>query len=356
MNPERLAHLFSSARDCSRRLRKYGSIRANQLPKISLTEDQWLRDSGHSAWVHCTRTMDYDENVFKEDVSEDCVGKYRSIRVSSRARPPQIREVWVGATSLDILDRSSTRQSFLLALEQEASQEMADYAWMLYYDPEFDGPAIDDPETGERRPVRTGDSLIMARGSNDDLDALFGDEPTDDRSENDAFLGELFREHIRANNYLENELNADSGFIKSEKPKLEGTSIVNGYLVENADLARRVSKKGGYVISSDRMIQLELAHRSKNADLWERASIIAERIEKETKAEVPVRTIVEILLKAEGKISFNEEHKLTSGYFADRSEYFTQIETNLRATEKILQRPKARPLPVDWRSISDITP
>jgi hypothetical protein len=65
---------------------------------------------------------------------------------------------------------------------------------------------IDDPETGEYRPIRNGDLIQIAWGSNEDLDALYLEESPDPRSEEGSLYRELLRDQVRANSDFEQDL------------------------------------------------------------------------------------------------------------------------------------------------------
>lgn len=350
MNQQRMLAIFAAAKQCAKTLKKYGSIHANKLPRITVEEDKWLRANGAKHWIHCTRTVDYDEDVWKDDLScgEVIDRKGRKFLTSrpSRSADPIVREIWFGARSLQALDSKED-------LEKEDMAEASDPLFFLYYDPEHNCMMTDDPETGEYRPVQVGDVLTMARGSNDDLDELFGDEPTDDRSENDALLRELSRDQVRANTYLEDSFNADLGMRKHPGVGLKGTMVVNGLVVELDDYYRRVEKRGGYAVPSDVLIENEVDQRTPDSVLWQRACAFAERKLGVGHAHIAdlARQVMAKFKEEEAGVKYNHEGEQISGYYAERSEYYANLEANLRRTEAELRKRKAAPAPVDWKAV-----
>ena len=202
-------------------------VHSSRLPIVSPAEHQFLttncpkvarytRTAGATGWV------DTDPMQF--------------------SRPAHVREIWVGARSLGCLASESDVDGFSQSqIEQEDAAELTDLQTTLYADTlgfnawvrqqlknvpkkyrlktwRFLQKAyphhvmITDPDTGEYRPIRNGDIITVAHGSNEDLDALYMEEPADERSEADASVREITRYQIRANTDLESKFLEDPDY------------------------------------------------------------------------------------------------------------------------------------------------
>jgi hypothetical protein len=273
MKPERLNHIVAEVRKVHRWLSKPSrngghSIKRNLLPKVTFDEHKALC-AKYPAIAALTRSFDYAETEYVEPnlLGRVTIGN-RTLLTGhlSPARRPIVREIWVGARSLactgeDELPEGHQRSQ----IEHEDSAELTDLVTMLYDDPKgFDewlereitrritenrgskwvknrimrmayrkyvlddcprhvktGEVvkcmITDDETGELRPIRYGDTITTAHGSNEDLDALYLDEVPDPRSEDDSTLRELLRDRVNANSDFEQDMLNDPGMALASK-------------------------------------------------------------------------------------------------------------------------------------------
>lgn len=240
MNPNRLSYLRDQVMRCHRTLSRYGSIKNTVLPRVTLAESQWLAEN-KPTWLPYTRIFtSTDAQFWKNDMDR-----------ASPSQRPVIREIWVGQRSLATVGEDDAPEGHQRSQsEQEDIAELTDLQTMLYAGhedvrrsaiwrysftlyrkvrrahPEFttarrkklwklalqeaeqefaSTAVIEDSETGEPRFVRPGDVIQIAWGSNEDLDALYMEEPASDRSEHDSMLRDLDRDQIRPNSYRENE-------------------------------------------------------------------------------------------------------------------------------------------------------
>lgn len=282
-----------------------------KLPIVSPTEHRFLvhncpnvarftRTAGSDGWVD-TEPMQY-------------------------SRPAHVREIWVGARSLGCLASESDIEGLSHSqLEQEDAAELTDlqtilYAdtagfrqwvrnqlksvpkrWRLAYWHKLNAQyphhvMITDPDTGEYRPIRNGDIISIAHGSNEDLDAIFLEEPADDRSEADASIRELTRDQIRANNELENKFLEDPDY-----------EVPPRYLPEDY-----------------RPVVDDLAVRRAAQD------VACQHVEEHPEQEINILSLTDL---AETQIrKAMEEDPIT------RSDFFAMLERNLRALEQARRR------------------
>lgn len=246
----RLLHIKNAALRAKRTLDRFGSVRRNLLPYVSIYEQKELSKS-HPNLARWTRSFHYDNSVYIEDVNR-----------MSPSKLPTVKEFWVGSRSLACLAEDDDGRNLAhRQLEQEDQAELTDLQTILYHDPvewdmwlegevrrrilqdrnpdgslrwgkkflsnhivrasvrhrvlkqvPIDGSGepvkvmLMDDETGELRPVRNGDVVQTAHGSNEDLDALYMDEPTDPRTEDDSRIRELLRDRINPNSDFEQEM------------------------------------------------------------------------------------------------------------------------------------------------------
>lgn len=250
MTIQRLIHIKSAALRAKRSLDRFGSLRRNRLPLVSIFEHKELMRL-YPNLARYTRSFRYDDSVYIDDVNR-----------MGDAKLPTVKEFWVGARSLGcVASDELTQQMADNQQAQEDAAELTDLQTMLYHDPvAYDnwveseitrrilnerGPSggrrwgskyvknhiirqhmrakvmldvptdrdgdpvkvmLTDDETGELRPVRNGDMIQYAHGSNEDLDALYMDEPLDPRAEDDSRIRVLLRDQVMPNSDFEQDM------------------------------------------------------------------------------------------------------------------------------------------------------
>lgn len=315
-----------SAVDCHKRLHRYGYIRMNSLPRVTLEEHEWLTKNKPGI-AGFTRTMRYADNMWMNDFDRP-----------SEAQRPTVREMWVGARSLECINlegqedddryifagESGESRRRLNDLEREDQAELTDLVTLLYHDPKTGRPMIEDPDTGELRPVRAGDLVTIVRGSNDNLDSLFMDESDDPRQQND--WGAEGTDHkwsgrFRANTeteykYLHNSRHAQPN---------SSDALPDGIRWNPDDLTIR-----------------RLAQAMFEKLLETRPELEDQRLKYTDQAEEKIRRMMADF-QMDGSTG-----TIVSGYFVSKSEFFGTIEENL-----LRPRPtkKAAPNAVDWNKV-----
>ena len=404
MNNIRFQQLFTLALQAKRSLDKYGSIKRNKLPQITVEEHHELVTK-HPKMAAFTRCFEYPDNDYVEDTN----------RMSS-SRLPKITEIWVGARSLGCIagESAETESEGLSAsqLEQEDSACLTDLQTMLYEDAKAFDTWIEertqlfmrdglsrtkaasiitqnlpvdkygnmlkcmttDEITGEYRPVQNNDVITVVRGSNDDLDALFLEEGDDPRMQNDH--GAEGSEHrwsgrFRANTSVEEEFLTNSCKSRSSPLRINEPGYRNILTSES----RKVMPN-----SSDSMEDIKW-----NPNEFEISRLAEAMVEKvlSSKPEWADRAL-ELTDEAKRRIgsiakdlSFDNEGAMVQGHFISRDEFFGTIESNQReyasATSHSYEYPekqivengvkrdvksrkvKTRPLAVDWSMIRSLT-
>lgn len=262
MTTQRFNAIYSAALTAQRSLKSRGWIRRNELPRVSVFEHKWLCDR-HPKVAKLTRSFDYADNEYVEDTGNYLLPEAAAKRLEHRhlfattrnitpAKRPTIREIWVGARSLGCVGEEELPEGHQRSqAEQEDAAELTDLMTLTYDDPfgferwmqdeitrrleAAKRPAknivyrkamrklilrevptdrqgqptcamLVDDESGEYRPVRIGDTLTKAHGSNEDLDALYLEEPADDRAEEDSRVREMLRDRINPNSEFETSL------------------------------------------------------------------------------------------------------------------------------------------------------
>lgn len=318
-------------------MRAKGFVQRNRLPLVTVNEHDWLTKN-HRSMAAFTRTFTYRQNEYIEDTS-----------VMAPSRPPKVTEIWVGARSMGCIagESAETETEGLSAsqLDQEDSAELTDLQTLLYHDPATGQPLIEDPDTGEYRPVRNGDCITIVRGSNDDLDALFLDEPEDPRQQNDSSAcgsDHRWSDRFRANTDLE------QSFLNDRRYVLPNSALSEEMRWQPDDFAirRAAQSLAEKIITrrpewSDRLLALT------------------------DEAEERIRSMADDLAFEDGT--------MVRGYFVSKDEFFGTIEENVREFEKLgtkgfdypvgqvvvdgkkvdtqVRRSKARPQPMDFDAI-----
>lgn len=354
MKPERFNHIAGEAVRCKRLLDKRGSIRRNELPKVTFEEHKHLTATNPKV-ARFTRCFDYGPNEWIEDVNR-----------MAPARRPVIREIWVGARSLGCVGEDDMPEGHQHSqIEQEDQAELTDLVTMLYDNPEaFDAwleneitaritesrkwgrkwvnnhiirqhmkrlvledcprhsktgevvkCMITDDDTGDLRPVRVGDTLTVAHGSNENLDALYMDEPNDPRADDDSLIRDLLRDRVNPNSDFEQDmLNNPDMAIPSEDDDLADNEL---YL-------RRVANH-----------------------------LASKLVERNPRLEPDFLTLREKaylrILKAHQALATDHEGRIIAGSFRRPKDLWDDQESRLRTLSRsIARRRKAAPAPVDW--------
>lgn len=357
---------------------RWGAIRRNRLPKITLPEHDWLCKN-HPGLAAFTRCYDYSESEWVEDTDRP-----------SRAQPSTVREVWVGAVNPDATPAQAEQEEMALLTDLQTELYSNQAAFDQWLDTEVtkflekhrprlvnnqfvrnktrrailleypfprdrDGdpvPAmIEDPQTGELRPIQVGDTLTTARTSNDNLDSLYMDEPSDPRMQNDwsAF-----------------------GSDHRWSDRFAASSGMEDFLVH---AGRRLNGRGGWRLGNDGRFYED---RPSQAGTWRSVQLMPSSAMPEGLRDIPddlsvrrsAQRIAERAIErnpdlagcqsaltdeAEARIRlsyadvrFNEQGDLVSGYFWDKQEYFAEVDRlHARCT-----RPKTKgPAPIDWGSV-----
>lgn len=281
------------------------------------------------------------------------------------SRKPVVREIWVGARSLNCLPSSAESESeglSISALEQEDQAELTDMQTLSYVDsrgyrdwvrnrikniPKKYRLAaynalmkrhphrcmITDPKTGEYRPIRNGDVITIVHGSNEDLDALYLEEPADERSEHDALIRELDRDQIRANNWTESELLKSYDTLRCQDLPDDLRPVPDDFIV------RRMAQ------------EIACAYIEKNPDLEDQLLQITD------KAEENLRKFYDDVQWQDGR--------MIKGHTITRSDFYDLLDRNLRELDAVRNRKieretvlrtrftvrKEPPAPVDWSAI-----
>lgn len=252
MTRSRFAILIEAATFLRKLALKYAAVPMKGLPIVTLEESAWLSK-------HKPGLLPFTKLACCE------VTGWKSIFVNTRdekgllhghltsAKRPIIREIWVGARSPAAIGESESSEGHQHSqTEQEDVAEVTDLMTMLYGDPKFaeelifqqacdtylkaltlalltcawrvnlsfckhlwkkalmqaqydnaHTAVIEDPESSKPRLIRVGDIIQTAWGSNENLDAMYLEEPANERSESDSIEREIARDQIRANTYHE---------------------------------------------------------------------------------------------------------------------------------------------------------
>jgi len=375
MNTQRFNEVFAKALSASRSLKKRGFIRRNELPRITPHEHKWLCEQ-HPKMARFTRCFEYDDSEYVEDTGNYQVPgteKRRNAelfvftRNMTQARTPVIREVWVGARSMGCVGEDDLPEGFQSSqIEQEDQAELTDLTTLTYDDPigfdrwldaevsrrilaargkrwvnnviirriftkvithdlpkTHDGSLakcmINDDETGEYRPLRVGDVITVAHGSNEDLDALYMEEPADDRSEQDSMIRELLRDRVNPNSDFEQDMLNDPQMVMPSQAD---------ELFDNDLYLRRVAD-----YMAEQLVERKPSLKPLFLELREEAF---KRIK-----------------RAHGALRSDNEGKVISGRFITPKDHWDDVEQRIRTLERHVahQRHKVRPAPVNWDAI-----
>lgn len=356
-------------------------LRKQDLIRVSLAEHQWLVKHAPNIAAF-TRIFEYERGDYKE-----------LPHVMSSSRAPVVREYWIGARTLsassnDEDDDGDTPEGFRKsATEQEESAEITEMMLMLYDDPkawnefcdkeamqrvnsliqqkprlkahriklitlakrqvrqEYPHSAMIEDAWGELRPIRPGDVIVLARGSNDDLDQLFNDEADDPREQNDFSADgsdHRYSDRYRANNDLEYEFLHDSGIQRpyglNDKRVLQQMFPKpvrrESYTIPNTAMPE------GTRWMPDEMTIRRLAQQRVAREIEQKPHLEASRLERTDQMEQQIRL-------ACSDVRFNMEGKLEAGYFVNRAEFFASIEENFLRRRPKAQRPVKRKLRPD---------
>lgn len=388
MTTPRLLQIRTAALAAQRQMKKKGWVRRNNLPRITLEEDKWLGE--HKPNIkRFTRLFEYQYNEFVQDVDRP-----------SEARRPMIREFWVGARSQSLASgafdtevEEATGEDLPAGFrksqgDQEESAEMTELMTLTYDDPEgFEQwlkveqahryqelttlkprlrkhrvkllkiieqvirkehplPLMIEDEWGHRRPICPGDVITVARGSNDDLDALFLEEADDPREQNDFTADgsdHRYSDRFRANTEMEESFLHDRTRVVPNSALPEGTR----YNPDDLQLRR---------MAQERACDLVLRDPSLSNSILK----LADEIEAN-------------LRRGVADVRFDHEGILVAGYFANRSEYFASVEAPFLKRRPKVQQPctlhlqsgttgetrkvagfksaKLAPLPTDWSQV-----
>jgi hypothetical protein len=314
-------------------------LRRQQFIRVTLDEHRWLCQNRPNV-AKFTRVFEYHDTDYFNDPQMES------------SRPPKVMEIWVGARSLKTValeNDEDTSDSAKRAMEIENAAELTALQTMLYHDARTGQPMIVDDETGEYRPVRNGDVISIVRGSNDDLDALFLDEPDDPRQQNDfdaAGTDHKWSDRFQANSGV------DEAFLEFE---------ANHHLPNNHPVCREVIVPPDDFFFRSKAQRLVAAAIQKNPALEPQLLKLTDEVEQRLRDEyAPVRF---------------EHGELTHGYFVDRREYYAEMEKHYLKTQRCKPKerpvmlklpsgdkvagftPKAQPpLPVDWELLKKSAP
>lgn len=194
--------------------------------------------------------------------------------------------------------------------------------------------AMIEDEHCECRPIRNGDVVTVAHGSNEDLDALFLEEGDDPRVQNDQ--GAEGSDHrwsgrFRANTPLEEEFLTNSCFTKRGS-------------------GQHITPNSNPVVADLRWQPDELTMRRVAQGLVAR---MLERHPKWSDHLLKLTDEAEANLKRMAADLQIEDGVVTHGYFITKDEFFGTIEANHARCERELARPRARPAAVDWNLVRD---
>lgn len=356
-------------------------LRRQSLAHVTLEEHQWLcRNRPNIA--RFTRVFDYGRDEYLENSD-----------LMSPSHRPVIREIWVGARTLSYMGGEDEPEGHISATQANEDQaELTDLQTMLYEDARgFDQyvekqiseacraahkPAynwvwrnyfrrivtrglihdkagnlekcmIHDPETGEYRPLRTGDSITVARGSNDNLDALFLEEGDDPRQQNDAFEAEgtdhKWSGRFRANTGLEHHFLTSP--CRATRPTKEGGELLR---VRNrhTEVIPNNAWPEGMGWHPDDMEIRALAIRAAERLIARNPAMEDDRLILTNDAEAKIRQHL-------AKVSFGLDGQIDQGYFVTRSEFFAELERHRYNRKRPVKGP---PKPVDWWIIKNEKP
>jgi hypothetical protein len=312
--------------------KKKGWCRLNDY--VYITRDAWKALDHHPAQCWC-RTRTYRDNDYRERLEEPV-----------HARTPVVREVWVGARSLECAGAFNERtgtyepaaESSVSELDREDAAELSEYALMLYHDAGTGLPLIDDPETGERRRIRTGDVIVMARGSNDDLDLLFQDEPNDPRPDRDARLDELFpgapdyREHDYMCPFYEDVVPDASGFRIAEFADVE--EVLQEDEPGKYRRGFRLIRESGHSLHRETLESAGIMRHPDDLDLMREV----QRLLDERNVLMATQEQIDQMMDALREQLAND--------WVGMDRYFDIIFKNNKETERLMRQPKAAPKPM----------
>jgi hypothetical protein len=349
-----------------------GSIRRNLLPLVTLGEHQWLVDNV-PAVARYTRCFDYEDDVYIEDAD-----------LMTIARKSTVKEIWVGARSMACVGETELPEGHQFSQrDQEDASELTDLLTLTYQDgmgfdrwyirtisnacraagkrandfkwrrhfaaviedqfmrDRYGSPIkcmLTDDKTGEYRPVRDGDLITTAHGSNEDLDALFMDEADDPRCESDAIIRELTRDRVNPASDLEHQLCTFKERVVH--PSIDGTP--NGHTESEMVLPSEAND----------LYENELHLRQVAANRADEA--VAEYPEL-AEDHLAIRTAVYHKLKARhGALRMDHEGTIVRGGWNGPKDIFGRQEEYIRKLERHLERhrvSKAVPAPMEWDGI-----
>jgi hypothetical protein len=343
MNPQRFTLILAGALAAHRRCSHYRQQR-NQilpppraipmadLPSVSLEEAKWLD-------THQPKALAFTKGPFQSSQ----YWKPNPL-VPSSARHPVVREIWIGQRSLQCLSSKedaelediaeATDLQTLLHPGHENVRRSAiwRHCYVRYRDVIRKFPwakdrmaiwkaiaqeahllfgntvVIEDPESGEPRFLRPGDVIEVVWGSNEDLDALYMEEPADERSFHDSLERELQRDRVNPASYQEQSFRDDPD----------------------------------RVIHIDALRQSETIEERDEFRLRQQASRMTDRhFERFPNSEYPALAVYD----AAYNHLVNSEHQ-----WLDRKDFFAQIETNLRTRPKVR---RAAPPAVNWQEVGE---
>lgn len=329
MTDKRLHSLHAQCKAVAKRLKANGYVRLNSLPRVTLEEQRELCMAGRTGMAGLVRTMRYGDSEYMTD--SNLPGRV--------FKGPQVREFWIGSRSLDCINIESqadddrfifggedrATQDRLTNLEREDQAEVTDLVTLLYHDPATGEPMMEDPDTGELRPLRVGDMVTVVRGVNDDLDSLFMDETDDPRQMND--WGAEGTDHKWSGRFRRN--------TETEHRFLTGKRYC---LPNSAD-----NLPEGVRWSPDDLTIRRLAQNMFERWIETHPEDEPRRLAVTDAAEAKIRRMIDDFQMVDGQV--------VSGYFMSKSEFFGTIEENMRKLDTMQQRPKQAPKPVDWQKL-----
>lgn len=318
MSPKHYAEIYAKALTAKRSLDRYGRVKMNNLPLVTIDESRWL-EQHKKTMLPYVRIFRYDDDEYKEDCNRPV-----------RARPPVIREIWVGARTMAALGEDDDLSEGMSEgqMSDEDCAEQLDLLTTLYNDkPGFEAwlakaraelskegyrelvrerlqrdkqgqflTVMFTDDMGEYRPVMRGDVVQVVHGSNEDLDALYMEEAADERSEHDSLLRQLTRDQVRPNSHVEEE------FIYYRKEQRSPRDQFDEVFSEKGDLE---------------LMQIAASMTNGN--------------------ELLMPAMLKILRAEQKDIKFDHEGKLVQGSFVTHRDYFDEIEANIRKTERTLE-------------------
>ncbi len=181
------------------RMKGNPAIRMNDLFRVTNREFSWLLSVAPSRITRWCRTLDYPHDMWWSDTDRPV-----------DSRPASIKENWNSARSLALVATQHEETSEPQATEQsdDSVEEVDDSSDLqtgdddsasdgivtrnqsereeLAEEVELDRPTVvfgEDYWTDTEYPVLESQASFMSRGSNDDLDDLYGEEPRDTRDQ-----------------------------------------------------------------------------------------------------------------------------------------------------------------------------